>query len=34
MPPDATVQYGDADFSPEAIKKRAKEGEEQTLKAL
>jgi NTE family protein len=33
-PPEATVQFGDADFSPEAINKRAKEGEEQTLKAL
>jgi predicted acylesterase/phospholipase RssA len=34
MPPDPTQQYGDADFSPEAIKKRADEGELQTLKAL
>jgi NTE family protein len=34
MPPDPTQQFGDADFSPEAIKKRADEGKAQTEKAL
>jgi hypothetical protein len=34
MPPEATTQFGDADFSPEAINERADRGEEQTLKAL
>ena len=33
-PPEATTQFGDADFSPEAIKERTKKGEEQTEKAL
>jgi NTE family protein len=33
-PPDATTQFGDADFSPEAIKERAQKGKEQTEKAL
>jgi NTE family protein len=33
-PPEATTQFGDADFSPEAIQERAKKGEEQTEKAL
>jgi hypothetical protein len=33
-PPEATTQFGDADFSPEAIKERAQKGEEQTEKAL
>ena len=34
MPPDPTQQFGDADFSPDAIKKRADEGKAQTEKAL
>lgn len=34
MPPDETTQFGDADFSPEAIKERAEKGERQTLEAL
>jgi NTE family protein len=34
IPPEATTQFGDADFSPEAINERADRGEEQTLKAL
>jgi NTE family protein len=34
MPPEIPEQYADADFSPEAIEKRAKAGESQTLKAL
>ncbi|HEY7301503.1 MAG TPA: patatin-like phospholipase family protein [Xanthobacteraceae bacterium] len=33
-PPDPFDQFGDADFSPEAIKKRADQGETQTLKML
>jgi hypothetical protein len=33
-PPDPFDQFGDADFSPEAIRKRADEGEAQTLKTL
>lgn len=33
-PSEKTTQFGDADFSPEAIETRAKEGEEQTLRAL
>jgi hypothetical protein len=34
MPPEIPEQYADADFSPEAIEKRAKAGESQTRKAL
>jgi hypothetical protein len=34
MPPEATTQFSDADFSPEAINERADRGEKQTLKAL
>jgi NTE family protein len=34
MPPEIPEQYADADFSPEAIEKRAKAGQSQTLKAL
>jgi NTE family protein len=33
-PPEATTQFGDADFSPEAIKERAQEGKELTERAL
>ena len=33
-PPEVPEEYGDADFSPEAIAKRAKAGKTQTLKAL
>jgi NTE family protein len=33
-PPETPEQFADADFSPEAIQKRANEGERQTLKAL
>jgi predicted acylesterase/phospholipase RssA len=34
MPPDVPEEYGDADFSPEAIEKRAEAGKNQVLKAL
>ena len=34
MPPDPTDEFGDADFSPEAIKKKADDGYAQTMKAL
>jgi hypothetical protein len=33
-PPETTTQFGDADFSPEAITERAQQGKEQTEKAL
>lgn len=33
-PPDVPDEYGDADFSPEAIEQRAEAGKKQTLKAL
>ena len=33
-PPETPEEFADADFSPEAIQKRASEGEHQTLKAL
>ncbi len=32
--PEKTTQFDDADFSPEAIETRAKEGEDQTLRTL
>jgi NTE family protein len=34
MPPEIPEEYDDADFSPEAIERRAKAGKSQTLKAL
>ena len=33
-PPDPVDEFGDADFSPDAIRKRAEEGYAQTMKAL
>jgi hypothetical protein len=33
-PPEVPEEYDDADFSPETIERRAKAGENQTLKAL